>query len=66
MIRDEAFKDASDILNEGWKMALMNLFHAANVMDAIVARSTGPPVSTEASDEGEGWKNDSEPPATLG
>lgn len=59
MIAEEALKDANSVTNEAWKMSLMNLFHAANVMDAFVARSTGPQVSLAENSD-----NDGDMPAT--
>jgi hypothetical protein len=63
-IRKEAEKDADMCLNQHWKQALQNLAFAADIMDAVTARSSGPAVSQPSSEE-EGWKNDETPPATA-
>lgn len=60
-IRREAEKDSDMVLNPHWKQALQNLAFAADIMDAVTARSTM--YQSSPPDEGDEWKGDRPEPA---
>lgn len=67
-IRTEALKDADGLPDNGWKRALLDLAHAADVLDAFTDRCTLK-ADHPSDDKGDAdwWKDDDkpEPPATL-